>query len=80
MEKQQTKNTVCICVLIFGILLIIASFIVPPLGIIDNSVLTAIGEIFTFTAAFSGFDSIYKTAVMKYSRKCSEKSDEESGD
>lgn len=38
---------------IFSVLaigLIIASFIVPPLGLIDPSVLAAVGEIFAFAA------------------------------
>ena len=35
---------------IAGLLLIIASFILPPLGIIDNSVLVGIGEIDGFIA------------------------------
>lgn len=30
--------------------LLIASFIVPPLGVIDGSVLAAVGEIFAFAA------------------------------
>lgn len=30
---------------IFGLLLIIASFILPPMGVVDNSVLAAVGEI-----------------------------------
>ena len=65
-EKTRIKNKVCISVLVVGILLIIASFCVPPLGVIDNSVLAAIGEVFTFTAAFTGIDSFTSTAIMKY--------------
>ena len=33
--------------------LIVASFIVPPTGMIDPSVLAAVGEIFAFTALLS---------------------------
>lgn len=45
---------------IFGMILISVSFIVPPLGIIDASVLAAIGEIFTFSGALLGLDYNYK--------------------
>lgn len=34
----------------FAILLLIASFIVPPMGVIDSSVLIATSEIFAFAA------------------------------
>lgn len=33
-----------------GILMLIGGFICPPLGVIDNSVLTGVGEIFAFAA------------------------------
>lgn len=35
---------------IIAICLIIASFIVPPTGVIDSSVLAAVGEIFAFAS------------------------------
>ena len=40
----------------FGVLLLIAAFIVPPTGVIDPSVLTAFGEILTFAGAIIGID------------------------
>lgn len=33
-----------------SVLLIVAGFLVPPTGVIDPSVLTAVGEIFAFAA------------------------------
>ena len=45
---------------IFGMALLILSFFVPPMGIIHASVLTAIGEVFTFSAALIGIDYHYK--------------------
>jgi hypothetical protein len=49
-------------ILIFGTMfvcagLIIGGFFVPPMGIIDGSVLTAVGELGAFGALFSGFES-----------------------
>jgi len=43
------KNVFLICVLV-SLGLIIASFITPPMWIIDGSVLAAVGEIFGFAA------------------------------
>ena len=44
----------------FGMVLLVVSFFVPPLGIIDASVLAAIGEVFTFSGALIGIDYHYK--------------------
>ena len=40
----------------FGVLLLIAAFLVPPTGVIDPTVLTAFGEILTFAGAIIGID------------------------
>lgn len=45
---------------VFGCILICASFLVPPLGIIDASVLAAVGEVFTFSGALIGIDYHYR--------------------
>lgn len=47
-------------VLIIGCCLIIAGFIVPPIGIIDSSVLVAFGEALSFVGAILGIDYHYK--------------------
>ena len=44
----------------FGIILIIIAFIVPPTGIIDPTVLTAFGEILTFSGSLIGIDYHYR--------------------
>ena len=44
-----------------GCSLLIAGFIVPPLGVIDSSVLIAFGEILTFVGALFGIDYHYKS-------------------
>lgn len=79
MGTAKLKDMVCVGSLVFGILLTIASFIVPPLGVVDNSVLTAIGEIFTFVGAYAGFDVVYRRGLMKYglNNQGNEKEDEE---
>jgi hypothetical protein len=51
---------VAVILTIVGSGLLIAGFIVPPLGIIDSSVLVAFGETCTFVAALLGIDYNYK--------------------
>ena len=58
-SKPKSIST---CVLIFGICLIIAGFCVPPVGVIDGSVLTGLGEIFAFAASIDGLN--YLTAKI----------------
>ncbi|MBO4906234.1 MAG: hypothetical protein J5486_04245 [Bacteroidaceae bacterium] len=41
-----------------AILLIVAGFIVPPMGIIDGSVLTAVGELVIFPALAFGMRAV----------------------
>jgi len=43
-----------------GIGLIAASFVVPPLGVIDSSILVAYGETLTFVGALVGVDYHYR--------------------
>ena len=61
---MKSKHTYQICLavilVIFGVLLIIAAFIVPPTGVIDPTVLTAFGEILTFSGSLIGIDYHYR--------------------
>ena len=59
-QKMTIQLWLGVSLAIFGIILIIASFICPPLGLIETSVLTAIGEIFTFSGSLIGIDYHYK--------------------
>lgn len=44
--------------------LLIAGFCVPPVGIIDSSVLIAFGEILTFVGAIFGIDYTYRVKLF----------------
>lgn len=44
----------------FGAILILTAFFVPPMGVIDASVLTAFGEMLTFSGTVLGIDYKYK--------------------
>ena len=48
-QKMTIQLWLGVSLAIFGVILIIASFLCPPMGIIEASVLAAIGEIFTFS-------------------------------
>lgn len=56
---------VALTLTIVGSGLLIAGFMVPPLGIIDGSVLVAFGETSTFVAALLGIDYNYKYQMYK---------------
>ena len=65
MKLSNTKLTIqllsAILLIVVGCALLIAGFIVPPMGVIDNSVLIAFGEILTVVGALFGIDYHYKT-------------------
>lgn len=65
--KETIDKYTFSCIMAFiGTALFVASFIVPPLGVVDTSVLTAVGELFGFTAAVSGIHQAGVNARMKY--------------
>ena len=56
--RKQLRLAVLLTV--SGIGLLVAGFTVPPLGVIDSSVLVAFGEVMTFAGALLGLDYKYK--------------------
>lgn len=66
-ENYVEHNTWFKVLSICAIALIVASFIVPPLGIIDSSVLAAVGEIFGFAALWTLIKAIDKGKVASVS-------------
>ena len=58
MKKVQLVLAVSLCG--FGVLLLIAGFVIPPMGEIHHSVLIAFGEILTFSGSLIGIDYHYK--------------------
>lgn len=72
--KLNLRLIVAMLLTIVGSGLLIAGFIVPPLGVIDSSILVAFGETSTFVAAVLGIDynykyQIYKNRVVKGSKE-----------
>lgn len=64
-DKLRFQFLVSALLIIVGCGLLIAGFCVPPVGIIDNSVLIAFGEILTFVGAIFGIDYSYKIKITR---------------
>lgn len=65
MKKKNAGIQLLLATLLvlFGVALITVSFVVPPMGVIDPTVLTAFGEILTFAGALIGIDAKYKSDI-----------------
>ena len=53
---MKSQLRISVLLVIFGVILLIAAFIVPPTAVIDPTALTAFGEILTFAGAIIGID------------------------
>ncbi len=56
-----------ICFMV-SILLLIAGFFMPPMGVIDGSVLTAVGELLIFPVIVYGFRAIELGLEVKFTK------------
>ena len=65
--EKMNKNAFWIC-LITSICLIIGGFLVPPLGIIDGSVLTAVGLLLGFAVVGVVMNAMLHGADMKITK------------
>ena len=78
--KKQTKTNIQLILgatlSAFGMLMLIASFIVPPMGVIHSSILAAIGEVFTFAGCLLGVDYSYRLKMYKLTQEKGEGNDQ----
>ena len=64
MSERDFVATCCFCRIVTGVcflisvVLLIAGFLLPPMGVIDGSVLTAVGELLLFPVIIYGFRAI----------------------
>lgn len=65
-KETFDKYTFSVIMAFVGVIFFAVSLVMPPMGVIDSSVLTAIGELFGFTAAVSGIHQYGQNAAMKY--------------
>lgn len=61
--KLNLQLAAAVLLVLVGCGLLIAGFIVAPLGMIDGSVLTAFGESCTFAGALFGIDYTYRYKI-----------------
>ena len=61
--RYKIQIIVAIILVVFGVILLIIAFIVPPAGVIDPTVLTAYGETLTFSGSLIGLDYHYKAKL-----------------
>ena len=63
-SDNKTEQQCCFCRIVTGVcflisvVLLIAGFLLPPMGVIDGSVLPAIGELLLFPVVIYGFRAI----------------------
>ncbi len=69
--KLNLQLLTAILLVLVGCGLLIAGFIVAPLGVIDGSVLTAFGEACTFSGALFGIDYTYKYKIKNIPKNSS---------
>lgn len=73
-DIQKEENKCCFCNVVAGlcflvsIILIVVGFIVPPTGIIDGSVLTAVGEILIFPTLAYAYKAIELGLEVKFQK------------
>ena len=57
---------ICAVILVvIGIIMILLSMFLPPIGEIHPSVLTALGEVFTFSGSLWGLNTHYRIKTIK---------------
>lgn len=76
-EKMTIQLWLGIFLAVVGVALIWTGLFLPPLAEIHPSVLTAIGEVFTFSGALIGIDYSYKFKSVKYIAEMDKEKEEE---
>ena len=73
--NKMTVHLTTACIMcLAGLVLIFSGFWVAPEGVIDNSVLIAVGEVVTFAGALFGVDYSYRVRThIPYNKEGGEK-------
>lgn len=64
---MMSRITFAVCFFV-SVALIVGGFIVPPLGVIDGSCLTAVGELLVFPALLYGFRAVELGLTVKFQK------------
>lgn len=76
-EKMTIQLWLGVFLAIIGVALIWTGLFLPPIAEIHPSVLTAVGEVFTFAGALIGIDYTYKFKTIKYLAGVKDNDDED---
>lgn len=68
-DTTWVRKTTILSSFILGWALTIAGFIVPPLGVIDNSVIIILGQALTYTAVGVGLKEYADITIAKFKDK-----------
>lgn len=78
--NQDTKDLIkfvsSVVLLIAGVVIIFISIYLPPLGHVDTSIITIIGEIFTFVGAIFGIGEYTAIQIAKINNKTEDKKED----
>lgn len=69
LKVEMAKIRMAIWIAIFGCAILVAGIALPPLGVIDNSILIASGEIFIFSASIMGIKLSYEFKLKELAAK-----------
>lgn len=74
-EKMTIQLWLGVLMALVGVALLWTGLFIPPIGEIHPSVLTALGEVFTFSGALIGLDYSYKVKTFKYMKEDEDEED-----
>ena len=63
--KDNIKFGASVILLIMGVIIVFVSLYLPPVGVVDSSILTLIGENFCFVGAVWGIGQYTKVQIKK---------------
>lgn len=70
--KEKIAYGTCIAAFVLGWGLTIAGFVVPPMGVVSDSILWILGQSLLYCGAVVGISSHYGTEVKKFEKKVSD--------
>lgn len=74
-EKMTIQLWLGVLLALVGVALLWTGLFIAPIGEIHPSVLTALGEVFTFSGALIGLDYSYKVKTFKYMKEDEDEED-----
>jgi len=79
-KAEKIKLYLCVTLCGFAALMLTGAFIVPPTGIIDQSVLIALAEILAFSGSLAGINYNYSTKMREIELKYNSSTNKNEGE